>query len=118
MRGPRRSRRTDAGEAQDRRQLRLEILEGVVAAAPHVLPCAGVVRERDAVVEHLVAGLEQQEIALRPRDARHGQRAQLRKMRLRDFERLARVQLVWMPRYGARSSYGRTAGLMATARMP
>src|SRR5438477_39908 len=63
--------RIDAGEAQDRRNLRREITKRVVAAALNKLPRAGVERNSDPVVEHLVSRLRQQQIALWPRDARH-----------------------------------------------
>ena len=59
-----------ARKAQDRRNLRGELGERVVAAAAHVLVRAAVVRDGLAIVEHFVAGLDQQEIALGPRDAR------------------------------------------------
>ena len=70
-----------AREAQDRRNLRYELRERVVAAALHVLVRAAVIRDGLAIVEHLVAGLDQQEVALGTRDARDRERAQLVEVR-------------------------------------
>ena len=67
------------GEAQDRRNLRVEALERVIAAALHVLERAAVERDRLAIVEHLVAGLDEQEVALGPRDARDRERRAARR---------------------------------------
>ena len=52
---------------------------------------------RLAPVEHLVAGPHQQEVALRPRDARHRKRGELVEMRRRHLERLAGVQVALRP---------------------
>src|SRR5215470_12193761 len=88
-----RSARATKREAQQRRNLRLEVLESVVAAALHGLPCAAVERNRFAPVEHLVPGLHEQKIAFGARDALHLESFELVEVRAGQVVALAGVRV-------------------------
>src|SRR5450631_4880696 len=59
----------DTRKAQDRRDLRFEMLKRVIAAALHRLPRTCVEGDRLLPVEELVAALQQQQVASRIRHA-------------------------------------------------
>ena len=65
----------------------------MVAAAADVLVRAAVERDGLAIVEHLVAGLDEQEVTFGPRDAGDRHRAELVHVLARDLEGFARVEV-------------------------
>jgi hypothetical protein len=69
----------------------------MIAAALDMLKGAGVEAQRLPVVEHFVAGLREQQVARRPRDARDGERTQLVEVLVEDLEPLARIQVLLPP---------------------
>src|SRR5437764_9976065 len=69
----------------------------VVPALHHALQRARIEGGRLAVVEHLVAGLRDEPVALGTGDARHVQRGQLLHVIHRELEALARVQVALRP---------------------
>ena len=82
----------------------------MVAALEHGLSRAGVFVHRVAVVEHLVAGLDQQPVALRPADRGHLERTQLVDVAAGEFEALAGIHVVLGADIGAefeRGDHGR-----------
>src|SRR5690349_23387301 len=80
-------------EAKDRRDLRVETLECVVATALDELPRTRVERDRLPVIQHVVTGLHQQPIAIRTRDPIDAHRAQLVEVRRDNVEALAGVEI-------------------------
>ena len=109
----RRAQSTMLGDALGKRHQR------VVAAAHHLVQRARVEVDRLAVVEHLVAGLDEEPVALRARDRGRVQRAQLVDVLLRELERFAGVEVASAGRgSGAKWRCGCTAGLSSAARQP
>lgn len=88
------------GEAQDRRNPGVEVLERMIAATLHRLPRAGIERDRLTIIEHLVTRLHEQEVSVGLREIRDGDRAQLVEMRSGHLEGLARVQICLCPEPG------------------
>src|SRR5688572_24872633 len=89
-------------ELQYARQVLREALQAVIAALDHDLLGARVARHRLAVIEHLVAGLDQQQITSR-RDARHEELLPLREVGLGEFVGLAGMKVLLRPEVGAQA---------------
>src|SRR5688572_21001389 len=87
----------NARESQQRRDLRVEALEAVVAAAFDELEGACIERYGLAIVELLVAGLHHQPIPVGARDSIDGHRTQFLEVHLGDDERFARVEIHLRP---------------------
>src|SRR5688572_4272940 len=100
FRSPSSSYSSCTAELDDARQVARKALQAVVAAVDHHLLGARIARHRLAIVEHLVAGLDQQKVAPR-RDARHVEPLPFTQVRLGKLVRLGGVEVFLRAEVGA-----------------
>src|SRR5688572_7820224 len=102
FRSPSSSYNSCTAELEDPGQVLREALQAVIAALDHDLLRPGVAGDRLAAVEHLVAGLDQQEVASR-RDTRHVKLLPFAQVRLREDVGLAGMQVLLRSEIGAQA---------------
>src|SRR5258706_8635742 len=85
--------------------------ERVIAAAHHRVQRAFVERDRLAVVEHLVGGLEEYPVAFGPRDGSDVEDAKLIDMLRREDERFSRVEVALRPEMAREMAIGMHGGI-------
>src|SRR5882672_12495013 len=91
-----------AAELQDARQMLRKAHQAVVTARDHDLFCSGVALDRTAVVEHLVGGVDEEEIA-RWRDARNVELLPCPQIILGELVALAGMQVLLRPEIAAQA---------------
>src|SRR5260221_5105918 len=91
-----------AAELEDARQVLRKARQAVIAAGNHDLFRAGIALDRAPIVEHLVAGLDEQEIARR-RDARNIEILPRPQVILSELVRLTGVEVLLRPEIGAQA---------------